>query len=1469
MKKGIILLFGYLLLFTFSALTQVVVSFDASVTKACAPVNINFTNTTTGCSGTETYYWVSGTGDVSSLENPTFTYSNGGNYTVSLTITCDGTSYTETMVLTIYNRPTADFDDTHLTGCVPYTANFTDQSTPGDGAIMAWQWYFGDGTSSAITNPSHTYNTSGNFNISLIVTDFNNCTAQYTKNAMVSVAALPVISFTSNNPTYCLSPHEVNFNANVITSFGLGYTLDWNFGDGSPHGSGSPVNHNYTSDGFYDVSLIAIDDYGCETTVVYDDYVQITTATADYLVLEGDIVCKNQNVHFQNETGYSCSWNFGDGSPVSYLNTPTHVYNTSGEKNVTFTVDPGGPCETSVSFTLTVEAVTASFTTNPTDLYSCVVPFSVEFTSNVSSNVTGYFWVFQDGGTSNLPNPTHEFTSAGVFSPALTVTTDNDCSYTYITPVVIINVPDASFVADTTEGCEPVDVEFTYTGTTPETTIVNYNWDFDNGQVNSDGGPIETSTFNAGDYTVTLTITDDNGCVGMSTLDITVGTIYEPEIDVFDNDDEHSPLPLDHIICAQDTLALWLYEWDWDDYEFTWWIDSASNEDANQEYTEHAFDQDTGWVYLHIITLYNGCRDTLFWDSLYIQGPIIKSIGNTTDCASPLDFVFTLDHIEAENWDWEFYYIEGSTKVPVESDIGSTDETYPITFPAQRSYWCKVTAYNSITGCEFIDSVQVNVSSPQAIFALYDDEICAHEMIVLNGSLSQNITEYYWDYGDGSNSGWITESAVQHEWTQVGYYTITLTVRDGNECEHSITDEIHILGPEIHITVDETYGCNSLLATFTDESLAAEPISQVRWNFNNGDQLIGTQVQYLFDEDGTYSVTVYVTTASGCTHDTTYIDWITVASVNAEFSAPNQIACIGEEVLFNATETDPTYTYTWNFGEGANVVGNEPAPSHTYSAGGKFDVYLHVDNLLGCTDEATYTKYIVIQEPTANFSLVNYSLPCYPAEPEIIQNSSVVPSETPLTYQWIMGTNDTLNVEEPEYLYTLPGTFDIILNIETSAGCTDTYSQTLVIDGPSADVFISDTVACVGQEVEFELTNMQSVDDFEWVVGGGNAYYLASFTHSYDLVPPDGYYPVTLTLTSGTCIVSFIYDIYVFDVTAGIIITDPQATIITDGACSPFDALLTRDSGNAVYHTWYVDGEVYGSGNPIEEIVFQNSGADDISVEISLAIEDDHACTDSVSTSINVFALPQVTIHNDTIICYGDELGVYATGGTSYIWSPDVAISDINSPTPSLSPIDNTMYTVQVINDKLCESFDSVYISVMQEPNIIITPEIDSILIGDTVFSNLIADQENLTYTWTPQTFISCYDCPMPYFYPLESTRYNLKVEDSLHCFRHNYYIDIIVREEYSLDVPMAFTPLGNDGNRIVYVKGFGIKKLLQFRIFNRWGEEVFYTDDIHTGWDGFYKGQIQNIDNYSYYVEAEMYNGLIQSKKGHIMLIR
>jgi gliding motility-associated-like protein len=1480
MKKFLKPLFT-IVLFTIgvNAFAQPTVDFTASVAGGCAPVSINFTSIVTGCTGTPTYYWLAGNGEDSNNQNPTFNYSSGGSFTVTLEVTCDGFTVPKTMVVEIHNSPIAAFSTTPQTGCEPYSTTFFDLSTDGDLPINDWQWFFGDGLTSSEENPTHEYS-NGLYSLGLIVTDPNDCSSQFTFPGLVSVAFLPEVSFFGDNPSWCDPPHEVNFFATVTTAFGLTSTLEWNFGDGSPFGAGSPVAHNYLAGGLYDVSLTATDAYGCVSLpAILEEYVQIVPATPEYSVLGGNIVCKGVTVQFSNETTYPCSWDFGDLSPVSYLSTPTHIYNSPGDKTVTFTVDPGGDCEAATTFNLFVEEVTAGFTVTSStgELYSCTVPFTVDFTNTSSSNATGFFYVFQDGNSATIANPSHTYNTSGTFQPGLTVTTDNGCSNTAIlpSPGIIINVPNVSIVGDTIEGCTPLHVEFTNVGTTPVGSITNWNWDFDNGQTNPNGSNTESATFNAGEYTVTLTIIDENDCVGTGTLDFVVGEPYIPNIGVTDNDHDHTPLP-GHVLCAQDTISLYLQEWESDIYDFTWWMDSSNNVNATEEYTDYAFDQEVGLNYVNIITEYNGCIDTIYWETFFISGPIIKSIASESDCDFPLEYTFTLSDTLADTWDWYVYTITGDVKTILDSEIASTNLIFPYTFPYQGDFWLQAIAYSDTTLCHFHDSIPISISSPQAIFGITNPDVCVDFPIAFTGASSQYATEYYWDYGDGANSGWLSTPTANHSYSTVDDFTVTLTVRNGNGCENSMTADIHVIGPEIDIIADNVYGCNSLDVNFTDQSYATEPIQWVLWEFGDGEHVFGLTAFHNYSIPGTYDLTVTVKTFSGCEATRVYPGFITVDAIDASFESLDQIGCVGEEMTFNAVETDETYLYTWNFGDGPDLVGNNPNPTHQYSAGGKYNVYLKVDNGSGCIDEYTLIEYIVIQEPTANFSLSDSYFSCYPVEDLVITpNCSVNPPETIMTYYWEAGNGDDSNSPNPTFLYSAPGSFTITLNLSTNNGCTATYSKNIIIDGPSADVFISDDSVCVGQDILFELTNLLGVVSFEWVVGSGDAYNVESFTHSYDMVPLLGYNTVSLTLRSGEfCHPDFYYDIYVFDVTAGMLITDLD-NIPTLSSCSPFDALLKSNSVNETSLEWHIDGTPYGSGQLIEPYTFVNNTADDQTVAVmltailSISDSDNTECKDSIESTFDVYALPIIEISNDTLICKGDEISIYANGGTNYSWSPDQSISELNSPTPSVNPIENIMYSVVVANARGCINQDSVYIAVQQEPIITLTPDIDTIIIGDTVFSVLVADQENMTYSWTPQTYISCFDCPQPYFFPEESMRYNLTVEDSMQCFRLHYYIDIVVREEYTLDVPMAFSPLGAAANRVVYADGFGIRKLIQFRIYNRWGQEVFYTDDIHKGWDGYLNGKLQNIDNYSYFVEAEMYDGTIKVKKGNILLMR
>ena len=185
-----------------------------------------------------------------------------------------------------------------------------------------------------------------------------------------------------------------------------------------------------------------------------------------------------------------------------------------------------------------------------------------------------------------------------------------------------------------------------------------------------------------------------------------------------------------------------------------------------------------------------------------------------------------------------------------------------------------------------------------------------------------------------------------------------------------------------------------------------------------------------------------------------------------------------------------------------------------------------------------------------------------------------------------------------------------------------------------------------------------------------------------------------------------------------------------------------------------------------------------------------------------------------------------------------------------------------------CTNSDSVYIKVQQEPNVTVSPD-TTIIIGETAYLWASSNQNNMSYTWLPNIAITCLDCKEPDVMPLQTTEYSVYYEDSSGCFAENLYVLVTVLEEYTLDVPNAFTPNGDGVNDIVYVRGWGVKELLEFKIFNRWGQQVFITDDLKQGWDGTYKGIKQNMDTYAYYVKVKLWNNQEMEKQGTINLLR
>jgi len=240
-------------------------NFSANVTSGCAPLTVQFTDTSTG--NPTSWNWNFGDGSNSTLQSPSYQYPSAGTYNVSLTVsnTCGNDTKTQTNYITVGSPPTANFSANVTSGCAPLTVQFTDTST---GSPTSWSWNFtGGNPSSANTQGPHTvtYNSAGTYNVTLTVSNACGSNTTTQTNYITVGGGAPVAAFNAT-PTSGCAPLTVNF---TDQSTGNPSSWSWTFGDGDTSTDQSP-SHQYANAGTYNVTLTVINNCGNNTLTITD-----------------------------------------------------------------------------------------------------------------------------------------------------------------------------------------------------------------------------------------------------------------------------------------------------------------------------------------------------------------------------------------------------------------------------------------------------------------------------------------------------------------------------------------------------------------------------------------------------------------------------------------------------------------------------------------------------------------------------------------------------------------------------------------------------------------------------------------------------------------------------------------------------------------------------------------------------------------------------------------------------------------------------------------------------------------------------------------------------------------------------------------------------------------------------------------------------------------------------------------------
>jgi gliding motility-associated-like protein len=1431
---------AFLLINFTTIFSQVSVDFSVDKTNGCPPLSVTFANLTDD-NPQYTYKWEFGNGSTSTHRTPITSYDSIGTYTVSLTVYYENQSYTVTKenYITIHEPPQVDFlPNGTIQACAPVEVSFT-SSTNAQNASYTWD--FGDGINSNEANPIHTYDDDGKFTVTLIVEDEFGCAATKTYNELIT-SGNPTAVFEAMPKKSCTGELNTQFNNSSHSIGTLLYT--WQFGDGQSSNEPSP-QHLYSAEGFYTVSLLVTDELGCKDNLILQDYIEINNTEASFTIPH-DTVCPGETILFTNTSvnNLKNNWNFGDGNSTNILN-PSHRYTLPGDYTVSLEVE-NYDCTHTYTKQIHVEEVNGDFTASSNFL--CEVPAEITYTGT-SNNGVNYDWRFGNGNTSNEQNPTNNYALINNlsenYSDTLIITSKHGCKSKIIKPNFInITLPKLSIITDDkTSGCKPIQLSFSQQTeyNVSNDAIENYTWKLNNDSISAESGWSYDFT-EVGKYTVELIAETQLGCLATTSLKVNVGEPIDIDFRVKDKTEFCASEMVNFEILTSDLTKIESKEWLFGD---------GKKSELSMDF--HYF-TDTGSMDVTLNVEYKGCLSSITKkNALYINGPI-ASINQKNICDSPFTSEFDLSFIDSDYFIYDFG--DGNTGTSTATELKHT-------YTEKGFYEVKITAINDNNACNFDTKANVNIANPIALFDTLSSGPCANNAITFDAQKSEDASKfmykqsndlYLWDFGDNTPLEFTSEP-INHTYKNAGTYETRLIIQDINNCRDTVRKSIEIFKPVANWSSNYQQGCMPITFNFTDLSYTDNPPLQWLWTFGDGETSTLQNPMHEYSEYGKYTVSLHTTDNKGCSSTKTLSNSINIFFPNANFTISDTTSCINDTLEFYDESESIVESFLWSFGDGnTSSLRN---PKHAYTTEGLYEISLKIVDNHGCETVNSKTDYISIQSPpSAKFSSDKQESNCYPFPVSFIDESE---HSALGNWKWNFGDEQTASgIQNPIHIYTKPGEYDVSLTAFSGNGCSNTITKTALIDvkGPYAEISLVDT-ACIYNELSFSFKNAKNLSSFFWDFGDGNT--SAENSPLYQYNKKGTLYP-SLFLYDNTnffCNKKIRDTVYIDKVTAYFSLPEER------GFGCIYDTLILTDTSKFANHTsWLLDNNINSTGKDIQ-LIYSNDGLYNVSLFASSAF----GCSDTITKSITIHPLPTITTSPDTFICLGGYSDLRVDGGIKYEWSEEQeGLDDYFIDQPRATPIITTNYTVTVSDEYNCKNTDTINITVQQPPAINLQDS--TIIIGESVYMNTYKP-EIKTYSWNPTIELSCNNCPDPIIKPLETKTYFISVTDTSNCFTVEDDITIFVEKKYSVDVPSAFTP-NNDGiNDIIYIKGWGIKELIYFRIFNRFGEMVFETNNINTGWDGSYKGNIQQSESYNYIVKVKTYNDDFLEKKGSIVIIR
>jgi gliding motility-associated-like protein len=574
-----------------------------------------------------------------------------------------------------------------------------------------------------------------------------------------------------------------------------------------------------------------------------------------------------------------------------------------------------------------------------------------------------------------------------------------------------------------------------------------------------------------------------------------------------------------------------------------------------------------------------------------------------------------------------------------------------------------------------------------------------------------------------------------------------------------------------------------------------------------------------------------------------YVVNTAVSCQTSFFTAPSIMiggACNSSSFLYNSL--------SWNFGDPASGAANTSAlqnPTHNFSAAGTYTVKLL---LFGTCRVDTLSDVITIA-PTVSVSIASSPASCISGG-----SATVIPSGNgSFSYQWMPsgGTASVATGLNPD-VYSV--------TVSEPGLCPTTATMLISLQSNMSGTVVTSSVPCA---------NGGSTGSAAILLSGSSGPYTYVWGGSPQVNPTiTGFAPGSHTVSASGpingCVVTLTFHI----TNSGTVTGLPPLNV-----CENSGVKLSTPFNGSAFH-WTGPG---GFSSHYQETSIPSVSAS-MSGVYTLAASDANDCSITSTLALTVHQAPVAELFSDknnlcAPYCAQLKTNISAKGGaiikTSYLVD--------ERPVPSFQSLycfiepGHHLLTLSCEDENTCKGFAQLYMQAYPRPvaDFELSPQEPVVGRDEVLFTNTSSGEQQISWQWylggnKPVS----QDKNATWLFQNTGTQTIAMVVWNAWGCADTMIKMVQVLEDFCFYVPNAFTPNDDGRNEFFQVKGIGITAL-ELRIFDRWGECIFHSNDPETAWDGTYKGVACQSDVYAWKIKVTGVNAKSKSLQGHVTLYR